>query len=490
MTPVECPLIGGERVRERGAATFPSIDPATEAVIAEVVQSSTGQVDLAVTTAAAAQRDWARRSPDARAGALWRWGELILAARDELARLDTRDMGRPIRDSTGDPAACARAARHWAGMAEHIRGDQLPTAPGHLSYTVREPIGVVGVIVPWNGPMLSMCNRVAPALACGNGVVLKPSEWSPMSAGRLAELAVEAGIPAGLLNVVLGDGRTGAALVEHPGVGAVSFTGSVATGRAIARAAAGKTLTMEMGGKSPAIVFADADLDTAVEAAVWGVFANSGQVCCAGTRLLVERAVAAGFVARVAERAARLRVGDPLDGRTQLGPLASRNQYDRVTRSIDDAVGGGARIAAGGGRPRGAGEVGFYVAPTVVCDAAPDSTVVREEIFGPVLTVEEFEDEEQAVALANDSRYGLAANVWTENSGRMLRVAHGLEAGTVWGNTSRLMDPALPFGGFKDSGVGNAYGEPAVGGLTRLKRVSVRYGSDTPVPRWPDDPAG
>ncbi|MDT4946187.1 MAG: (Z)-2-((N-methylformamido)methylene)-5-hydroxybutyrolactone dehydrogenase [Pseudonocardiales bacterium] len=485
MTTVEHAFIAGARMKDPGATTFPSIDPATEAVIAQIARSSPEQVDVAVMAAAAAQREWAGRSADRRASALWRWGELILAAGDELARLDTYDIGRPIGESSTDPAACARATRYWAGMAEQIRGDQLPTTPGHLSYTVREPIGVVAIILPWNGPMLSLCNRVAPALACGNGVVVKPSEWSPMSAGLLAELAVEAGMPAGLLNVVLGDGGVGAALVEHRGVGAVSFTGSVPTGRAIARAAAGKTITMELGGKSPNIVVADADLETAADAAVWGVFANTGQVCCAGTRLIVERGIADDFVARVAERSALLRVGNPLDPRTQLGPVASKTQYDRVNRYLDDAVSGGARMATGGGRPAGAGDVGYYVAPTVVCDVAPDSSIVAEEIFGPVLTVQQFDDEAEAVGLANDSRYGLAANIWTENSGRMLRVAQRLEVGTVWGNTSRVMDPALPFGGFKDSGVGNAYGDAAIQGLTRLKRVSVRYETDSPVPRWP-----
>jgi acyl-CoA reductase-like NAD-dependent aldehyde dehydrogenase len=242
---------------------------------------------------------------------------------------------------------------------------------------------------------------------------------------------------------------------------------------------------MELGGKSANIVFADADLETAIDAAVWGVFANTGQVCCAGTRLIVERSIADEFVTNVAQRSVLLRVGDPLDPQTQLGPVASKTQYDRVNRYLDDAVSGGARMATGGGRPADAGEVGYYIAPTVVCDAAPGSGIVREEIFGPVLAVQQFEDEAEAVGLANDSRYGLAANIWTENAGRMLRVADQLEVGTVWGNTSRVMDPALPFGGFKDSGVGNAYGDAAVEGLTRLKRVSVRYGTDTPVPRWP-----
>ncbi len=484
MTDIVLPVIGGERVRGGGDGVFTSIDPATEDVLAEVMRSSSDQVDEAVRAAAGAQRTWAALAPEARGRVLWRWNELILETRDELAGLDSLDIGRPIRDARNDPATAARAARYWAGMAEQIRGEQLPTAPGHLSYTVREPIGVIGVVLPWNGPMLSLCNRVSPALACGNGVVVKPSEWSPLSAGRLAELGVEAGMPPGLFNVVHGDGRVGAYVVEHPGVGAVSFTGSPATGRAIARAAAGKTLTLEQGGKSPNVVFADADLDAAVEAAVWGVFANSGQVCCAGTRLLVERSVAAEFVDRVVERAAGLRVGDPRDEQTQLGPVASRMQYDRVRGFLDRAVDGGGRIALGGGRPAGTGDRGYYVEPTVVCDAPRDADVVRHEIFGPVLTVQTFEREGEAVELANDTAYGLAANIWTENSGRMLRVAAGLEAGTIWGNTSRVMDPALPFGGFKDSGLGNAYGDGGIAGSTRLKRVSVRYEPSAPMPRW------
>jgi acyl-CoA reductase-like NAD-dependent aldehyde dehydrogenase len=484
MTALVLPVIGGERVRTGGAGVFQSIDPATEDVLAEIVQSSPEQVDRAVESARAAQRGWAALSPASRSEVLWRWGELVLAARAELAEIDTHDIGRPIRDTRNDPAICARAARYWAGMAEQIRGEQLPTAPGHLSYTVREPVGVIGVILPWNGPMLSLCNRVAPALACGNGVVVKPSEWSSMSAGRVAELALEAGVPPGLFNVVLGDGRVGAAVVAHPGVQAVSFTGSPATGKAIAREAAGKTLMMEQGGKSPNVVFADADLDTALDAAVWGVFANSGQVCCAGTRLVVERSVASDFVDGIIALAGALRVGDPMQDSTQLGPVASRVQYDKVRRMLAEALAAGGRIATGGGRPDDFTERGFYIAPTVVCDAPRDSVIERHEVFGPVLSVQTFESEDEAIELANDSQYGLAANIWTENSGRMLRVAERLEAGTIWGNTSRVMDPSLPFGGFKDSGVGNAYGDGAILGSTRLKRVSVRYDGATPMPRW------
>ena len=478
------PVIGGERVSAGGDGVFESIDPATEAVLAEVVRSSSDQVELAVWAAQGAQRTWAALSPEQRSSVLWRWGDLIVAAREELAELDSRDIGKPIRDARNDPSTAARAARYWAGMAEQIRGEQLPTAPGHLSYTVREPIGVIGVILPWNGPMLSLCNRVSPALACGNAVVVKPSEWSSLSAGRLAELGVEAGMPPGLFNVVYGDGRVGSMVVEHPDVGAVSFTGSPPTGKAIARAAAGKTLMLEQGGKSPNLVFADADLDTAMEAAVWGVFANTGQVCCASTRLLVQKSIAAEFVDRVVERTRSLRVGDPRDEQTQLGPVASRMQYDKVRSFLEQAVDGGGQIAVGGSRPDGAGDVGYYVAPTVVCDLPRDAALIRHEIFGPVLSVQTFESEDDAIELANDTDYGLAANIWTENSGRMLRVAAKLEAGTIWGNTSRVMDPSLPFGGFKDSGVGNAYGDGAIAGSTRLKRVSVRYEADAAMPRW------
>jgi acyl-CoA reductase-like NAD-dependent aldehyde dehydrogenase len=484
---IEYPFIAGERSRRGGDGTFVSIDPSTEAPLSEVVQSSSAQLDDAVRAAAEAQRGWQAISPDRRAQALWRWGELIVEAGEELANIDTRDIGRPIRDTRTDPATCARATRYWAGMADQIRGHQLPTVPGHLSYTVREPLGVIAVILPWNGPMVSMLNRVAPALACGNGVVLKPSEWSSLSAGRIAELAVAAGIPAGLLNVLTGDGRVGAQLVSHAGVQGVSFTGSPATGRRIAQAAAAtfKTVTLELGGKSPNVIFADADILLAVDAATWGVFANSGQVCCAGTRLLVQRGAADDVVNAIAHRAAALRVGDPLDPITDLGPVVSASQYERVNNYLDQAVASGASIVTGGRVSEAAAERGYFVAPTVVRDIDSDATIGREEVFGPVLAVLEFDSDDEAIAMANDSSYGLAANVWTSDVGRMLRVCDQLEVGTIWGNSSRVMDPALPFGGFKDSGVGNAYGDGAIEGSTRLKRVSIRFNDAAPVPRWP-----
>jgi acyl-CoA reductase-like NAD-dependent aldehyde dehydrogenase len=482
----EFPFIDGRRVHGASQGWLPSVDPANGQVVGRVASGGQAEVDEAVASGARAQKVWAGWSPDRRGQVVWRLGELLVGAGEELARLDTGDMGRPLRDTRTDPQAAARAARYWAGMADQIRGAQLPITPGHLSYTVREPLGVIAVILPWNGPMLSFMNRVAPALVCGNAVVVKPSEWSARSAGRLAELAIEAGAPEGLLNVVPGGGVVGAALSAHPGVHGISFTGSVPTGRAVAQAAAAtfKTVVLEMGGKSPVLVFADSDLDEAVRAAVWGVFANAGQVCCAGTRLLVERSVAAEVVERLAAGAAALKVGDPLDESTQIGPLVSKRQLDRVTEYVGGAVSAGARAAAGGARPSGTDEAGYYVAPTVLANLSPQSPVSREEIFGPVLSVLEFDGEDEAVALANDTQYGLAANIWTSDSSRMLRMAEQLEAGTIWGNTARVMDPGLPFGGFKDSGVGNAYGDGSIDGSTRLKRVSIRYGAQAKSPGY------
>jgi acyl-CoA reductase-like NAD-dependent aldehyde dehydrogenase len=332
-------------------------------------------------------------------------------------------------------------------------------------------------------------NRVSAALACGNAVVVKPSEFSPLSALRMAELATEAGLPPGLVNVVTGDGRTGALLTEHPGIEGISFTGSVATGRRVAAAAGGalKKTVLELGGKSPSIVFADADLDAALRGSLWGVFHNSGQACVASTRLLVQASIADRFVARVVERAGRVRVGDPTRDGVHLGPLVSRRQYDIVTGYLAAGRDEGATVAVGGGRPPGhADGPGFYVAPTVFTGVTSGMRIAQEEIFGPVLSVLTFETEADAVALANDVEYGLSASIWTGDVGRMLRMADALRAGTIWGNTARLLHPALPFGGFRSSGVGNASGEGAVDGNTRLKRVSIRYGEDAQTPGWDD----
>jgi aldehyde dehydrogenase (NAD+)/5-carboxymethyl-2-hydroxymuconic-semialdehyde dehydrogenase len=325
--------------------------------------------------------------------------------------------------------------------------------------------------------------RVAVSLACGNGVVVKPSELTPLSAVRLAELTLQAGIPAGLVNVVLGDGRVGAALASHPDVDGVSFTGSVATGRAVALAAAPtfKNVVLELGGKAPNIVFADADLDAAVAGSAWGVFSNSGQACVATTRLVVERSAADEVVDRLVAVARKLRVGDPFDPDVHLGPVASRSQLDRISSYLDSAA-ADARVLTGGLSDRSGG--GFYVDPTIVVDVEPGMRIAREEVFGPVLAVLPFEGEDEAVELANGVDYGLSANIWTHDIGRMLRLADRIDAGTIWGNTARLLHPALPFGGFKDSGLGGASGDGAIEANTRTKRVSILYGADRSGPEW------
>jgi acyl-CoA reductase-like NAD-dependent aldehyde dehydrogenase len=483
---IEYPFIAGRRDTSRSTETFDSVNPATEEVIAQVVQCDQGHVDDAVAAARAAQRAWWKLSPATRGEHLWRWGDLLVEHSEELAKLDTMDMGKPIGDALASTPVTSKLCRYYAGLSDKIWGDMTPVTPGHLSYTVREPLGVSGVILPWNGPIQAFVGRVAAALSFGNAVVVKPSEFSPLSALRLAELTLAAGMPAGLVNVLTGDGRVGAMLASHPGVDGVSFTGSVPTGRKVNEAAAStfKKVVLEMGGKSPNIVFADANMDEAVRGTLWGVFYNTGQVCCAGTRLVVERSVADEFVARLKDQALRMRVGDPMDPAVHIGPIVCKKQYERVQSYLE--IGRSeAHVELGGGRPSSVpGDVGFYVEPTIFTEATPAMRISQEEIFGPVLTVLTFDDDEEALALANDVEYGLAAIIWTRDSGRLLRMAERVEAGTVWCNTARLYNPALPFGGYKNSGLGNASGDGAIEGNTKLKRVSIRFDDNAPAPGW------
>ena len=485
---IDRPFIGGVDWHPHSTHTFTAINPADGEAISEVVDSDEADVDAAVETAAAAQSVWAQWSPSRRGEVLLRWSELIGEQRQQLATLDTANMGKPLNDTLNDIAGAVSMVRYWAGMADKITGDQIPVTPGHLSYTLREPIGVCAIVLPWNGPAVGVSSRAAPALACGNAVVVKPSEWSPLSAVWMARLAVEAGMPAGLVNVVTGKGATGAALAAHPGVAGVTFTGSVSTGRKIAHAAADtfKNVILELGGKSPNIVFDDANLDAALAGSAWGVFYNAGQVCVAGTRLLVQRSIAERFTRALVNMAERVRVGDPMDRTIHIGPVVSAPQHQRVLEYLEIGRSEGAQLLTGGGRPDGTHPNGYFVSPAIFSEVMPEMRIAREEIFGPVLSVLTFEDEEEALSIANGVDYGLSATIWTSDVGRMLRTADRLDSGTIQGNTMRLNHPGLPFGGFKDSGMGNAYAQGAIDGSTRVKRVSIRFDDTAPAPGWSD----
>jgi acyl-CoA reductase-like NAD-dependent aldehyde dehydrogenase len=479
------PFIAGRPDRSRDDHVFANINPATEEPVSATVQSDQHHVDEAIAAADTAQSVWWRTPPDDRTVALQRWSDLVARDAETLALLDTVDMGRPLRDSRAQVPGAVGCLRYWAGLANRLWGQQLPVLPGHLSYTLRRPIGVVGVILPSSDPLGSFVGSVATALACGNAVVVKPSEISPRSAVRLARLGELAGLPRGLVDVVTGDGKVGAMLAGHPGIGAISFTGSVAAGRRVNETASRtfKKVVLEMGGKSPNIMFADADLDSALRSAVWSVFANTGQACSAGTRLLVEASIAGDVTARVTDLARRIRVGDPMDDSVHIGPVASRPQYERVRDYV--RIGRSeATLMVGGSRPQHLPGKGFFIAPTVFTDVGRAAAIAREEIFGPVLAVMAFNDEEEAVALANDVDLGLTATVWTRDVGRLLRLSGQLQVGTVWGNTTRVYHPAFPFEGHKQSGLGNGAGDNAIEGYTRLTRVSIRCDEDAQVPGW------
>lgn len=464
------------------------VNPATEDVECEVPILDAAQTDAVVSAASDGQRRWVALPASRRGELLWRWGDLVGEHAEELGGLDTSCMGKPLNDAIAEARSTVAKAHYWAGATDKIVGAHVPVVPDYLSYTTREPVGVVAIIIPWNGPTSSFVGRTSLALACGNSVVVKPSELAPRSALRLAELALAAGIPDGVVNVATGDGRTGTLLTEHPDVHGVAFTGSVATGRAIATSAAQtfKSVVMELGGKSPNVVFDDADLDRAVRGTLWGIFFNTGQVCCAGTRLLVQRSIAERFTARLVQLAQRIRVGDPLAPDTQVGPLVSGGQYRRVAEYVEDGCSAGARPRLLGARPADVGARGFFITPTIFDQVDAGMRIAREEIFGPVLSILPFDDEVEALAMANDTEFGLSATVWSQDAGRLIRMAEGIVAGTVWCNSMRLFHTALPFGGAKESGIGNSAGLEAVDGLTRVKRVSILYGAATEGPSWPD----
>lgn len=474
-------LIDGRHVAAASGRTYPAISASTGAVIARLAQGDAEDVDRAVKAARAAfDGPWSRFRPAERQAVLLKLAELVDAEFDEFALIDTWEMGRPITAARGLRSMVVRGLRHFAGLATQIHGETLGNSfagADLLSFTLREPVGVVGAITPWNGPLFSAAWKIAPALATGCTVVLKPAGTGSLSPLRLGELCLEAGVPPGVVNVVTGQGTAGAALPIHPDIDKITFTGSVETGRRIIAAAAGtvKRVTMELGGKSPNIVFADADLDLAAPAAAMGVFANSGQVCAAGARLYVERPVYEEMVERVAAFGAALRIGPSIDPDTQIGPLVSAQQYERVAEYLALGPAEGARLASGGGRVTdGDLALGHYVQPTVFADVADTMRIAREEIFGPVACIMPFDTAEEVVGRANASPFGLAGGVWTRDVTRALSVARRIRAGTVWVNHYFAMDPAMPFGGYRESGFGREGGTEHVEAYLQTKGVWIR----------------
>jgi aldehyde dehydrogenase (NAD+) len=469
-------FIDGQWVEALSGATFRTINPATEEPITDVAEGRAEDIDRAVQAArrAFASGSWPAMAPADRARILWTIGDLLEARVAEIAALESIDSGKTITEASRvDVPLAADCFRYFAGFATKIEGETIPVRAPCLNYTLREPIGVIGQIIPWNFPILLAAWKVAPALAAGNTIVLKPAEQTPLTALRLADLAREAGLPPGVLNVVPGFGpAAGAALVEHPGVDKIAFTGSTSVGSEIMRRAAPtlKRLTLELGGKSPNVVFADADLDAAVRGATNGIFYNKGEVCTAGSRLFLEEAVHDAFLDRLQAHTAKLKQGDPLDPKTRLGPQVSDTQMRRVLTYVDKGRSEGARLVSGGSRAPGRG---YFVQPTIFADVRPEMTIAREEIFGPVLSVIRFRDADDVVRAANDTVYGLAAAVWTRDIKKAHRAARLLQAGTVWINTYGLYDSAMPFGGYKQSGFGRELGRHGLEEYTQTKSVWV-----------------
>jgi acyl-CoA reductase-like NAD-dependent aldehyde dehydrogenase len=446
--------------------TLQVLEPATEGVLETVPRAGVEEVDAAVARAKAAAPAWRAVAPGDRARLLLRVSALVSERLEELATLEARNAGKPIGDARGEIGMVAETFRYYAGAVERNLGDTIPVTGG-IAMTFREPLGVVGLITPWNFPLAIASWKLAPALAAGNTVVLKPAELTPLTALRFEGLALEAGIPEGVVNVVVGPGRTcGTRLVEHPDVAKIAFTGSTEVGASIAAGAAKtiKRVTLELGGKSANVVFADADLERAAAAAPMAMFANAGQDCCARSRILVERPAMDSFMAALEDAIDALKVGDPLDPATEMGPLISADQRESVASFVPDD----APVAIRGSAPDGPG---FWFAPTVLCPVAPTDRAATEEIFGPVATVTPFRDEDEAIRLANDTIYGLSGSVWTRNGARALRMARAIESGNLSLNSNSSVRVTTPFGGFKQSGYGRELGPHALDHYTEVKTV-------------------
>jgi acyl-CoA reductase-like NAD-dependent aldehyde dehydrogenase len=472
-------FVGGAWQAPVSGETYQPINPANEEPLAAIGKGDERDIDRAVAAARRAfdEGPWPRMSAAERARIVWTLGDLVMKHLDELARLESLCTGKTMFDSGKvEIPFAAEVFRYYAGWATKVHGETLPLRDNAFTFTLRQPVGVVGAIVPWNFPFLLSSWKIAPALAAGNTVVLKPASQTPLTALRFAEICQEAGVPEGVFNVVTGPGGTvGMAMVRDPRVDKIAFTGSTEVGKQIMREAAGtlKRLSLELGGKSPNVVFADADMEAAVRGALTGIFYNKGEVCAAGSRLFLEESIHGPFMARLTERVKTLKVGDPMDRSTRMGPVVSKAQMDTVLGYIESGKQEGAQLVAGGGRAAVGNGKGYYVEPTIFDGVTNRMKIAREEIFGPVLSVIPFRSVEEAIAEGNATSYGLAAAVWTRDVAKALRAARAIRAGTVWVNAYNLFDAALPFGGFKESGFGRELGAPGLDPYTEVKTVWV-----------------
>ncbi len=473
-------FIDGQWVDAESGKTFTTPNPATGATLAEVAEGDKADIDKAVAAARRAlEGKWSKISARDRGRMLYKLSQLIEAKTPELAALETADNGKPIKETSYvDLPQVVENFEYFAGWATKIEGETIPVPGPMFNYTLREPVGVCGQIIPWNFPLLMAAWKLAPALAAGNTVVLKPAEQTPVGAMELASLIQEAGFPDGVVNVVPGYGETaGAALASHPDIDKVAFTGSTEVGKIIARAAADNLtkVSLELGGKAPNIVFADADIEQAVSGAMMGIYFNQGQVCCAGSRLFLDARVKDEFLELFKEKSSHVRVGDPMDKNTQMGPQVSEEQLNRIKSYVDIAKGEGAQVLTGGCPPQLEGDFqkGYFFQPTIFGDVTNSMRVAQEEIFGPVVSVITFEDEDDLIKQANEIVYGLSAGIWTKDITRAHRFAKAVKAGTVWINTYNMFNAASPFGGYKQSGYGREMGKHALEMYTQVKSVWV-----------------
>ncbi len=472
-------LINGQWVEAVSGRRFDTINPATGETICNVAEADEADVNLAVKAARAAfhtKAPWRRMSASERGKLLNKLADLMEKDADNLARLESLDNGKPYTIAkAADVALSIACYRYYAGWADKVQGKTIPVNGDYFCYTRHEPVGVVGQIIPWNFPLLMQAWKLGPALATGNTVVMKPAEQTPLSALRVSELIQEAGFPDGVVNMLPGYGPTaGAAISRHMDIDKVAFTGSTEVGHLIMQAAAEtnlKRVTLELGGKSPNIIFADADMDAAIEGAHFALFFNQGQCCCAGSRVFVEEKAYDEFVERSAARAKKRKVGDPFDRRTEQGPQVDDAQFHKVMSYIDSGVKDGARLVAGGERH---GDQGYFIQPTVFADVQDNMKIAEEEIFGPVMSIIKFKDMDEVIDRANRTMYGLAAGVWTRDIGKALAISNGVRAGTVWVNCYDVFDAAAPFGGFKQSGIGRELGEYGLQQYTEVKTVTMK----------------